>query len=414
MQTTPKLRQAAFIFIFITVVLDILALGIIIPVLPGLVAGFTGGDTARAAEMYGLFGTVWAAMQFVSAPVLGSLSDRFGRRPVILLSNFGLGLDYIFMALAPTLGWLFVGRVVSGISAASIPTAGAYISDVTAPEKRAASFGLLGAAFGLGFVMGPALGGILGDIDPRLPFWVAAGLSLLNATYGVFVLPESLPPEKRAPFRWARANPVGSLKLLRSHPQLLGLGAVAFLSALAHEVLPSTAVLYTGYRYGWGPKDVGILLAGVGVCSAIVQAGLVRPVVARFGERRSLIAGFTFGAAGFAVYGWADQGWLYVIGVPLMALWGIGMPAAQGLMSTRVSPSEQGQLQGAIGSLRGIAGLFGPGIFTLTFSSFISRPEGLKVPGAPFYLAASLLLMAVATSWLATRARPEAVITEVT
>ena len=283
----PTPRRAALVFIFITVLLDILALGIIIPVLPKLVENFLGGNTAAAAEMYGLFGTVWALMQFVFSPVLGALSDRFGRRPVILISCFGLGFDYILMALAPTLIWLFVGRVISGITAASIPTAGAYITDVTPAEKRAAGFGILGAAFGIGFVLGPALGGVLGGINPRLPFWVAAGMSLLNAMYGLFVLPESHSPERRASFLWSRANPVGSLTLLRSHPELLGLATVNFLYYLAHEVLPSTFVLYAGYRYNWDERAVGLTLAVVGVCTGIVQAGLIKPIVARFGERRA-------------------------------------------------------------------------------------------------------------------------------
>ena len=223
-------RRAAVAFIFVTVVLDMLALGMIVPVLPKLVIQFLGGDTAHAARIYGLFGTVWALMQFVFAPLLGALSDRCGRRPIVLLSNFGMGLDYIVMALAPTLNWLFAGRVVSGITAASIPTAGAYIADVTPPEKRAAAFGLIGAAFGIGFVLGPALGGLLGAVNPRLPFWVAGGLSLANAMYGLFVLPESLPVERRAGFAWQRANPVGALNLLRSHPELFGLAAANLLS----------------------------------------------------------------------------------------------------------------------------------------------------------------------------------------
>ena len=241
-------NRAAQAFIFVTVALDVLAMGIVIPVLPKLVEAFLGGNTARAAEVFGVFGTVWSLMQFVCSPVLGVLSDRFGRRPVILLSNFGLGFDYILMALAPTVRWLFVGRVISGITGASFTTAGAYIADVTPPEKRAAGFGMIGAAWGLGFVLGPALGGLLGEVSPRLPFWVAAGMTLLNAMYGLFVLPESLPPERRRAFSWRRANPVGSLTLLRSHHELFGLAGVNILYFLAHQALPSVFVLYTGYR----------------------------------------------------------------------------------------------------------------------------------------------------------------------
>jgi len=395
-------RRPALVFIFITIVLDVLALGIIIPVLPRLVESFLGGDTGRAAEIYGLFGTVWALMQFVFSPVLGALSDHFGRRPVILLSNLGLGLDYVVMALAPTLPWLMVGRVISGVTAASFTTAGAYIADITTPEKRAAGFGIQGAAFGIGFVLGPAFGGLLGSVDPRLPFWVAGALSLANFCYGFFVLPESLPPERRERFALSRANPLGSLRLLRSNAELFGLAAVALLSFLAHEVLPSTFVLYAGYRYGWDAGMVGLTLAGVGVCGAIVQGGLVRPVVARFGERKAALTGLACGAVGFAIYGWAPVGELFWIGAPIMALWGFFMPSAQSLMTRHVSPSEQGQLQGAIHSLRGITGMVGPALFTLTFAAAISPGHAWTLPGAPFLLAAALLAGAWALAWKVT------------
>ena len=264
--TTTQPRKAAALFILFTVLLDMLSFGIVIPVLPKLVEEFMAGDTARAAEIFGYMGTAWAMMQFIGSPIQGALSDRFGRRPVVLLSNVGLGLDYILMALAPNLAWLFAGRVIAGIASSSF----SYIADVTPPEQRAAAFGKIGMVFGLGFILGPALGGWLGAIDPRLPFWGAAGLSLLNACYGFFVLPESLPREKRAAFAWKRANPVGSLVLLRSHHELFGLAAVAFLGYLAHAVLPSVAVLYMGYRYGWDTASVGLMLAGVGVAAMIV------------------------------------------------------------------------------------------------------------------------------------------------
>lgn len=400
-------RKAAVVFIFVTVLLDMLALGMIIPVLPRLVLGFLSGDTARGAEVYGLFGTVWALMQFLAAPILGSLSDRFGRRKVILLSNFGLGLDYIVMALSPSLGWLFAGRVISGISSASVPTAYAYISDVTPPEKRAGAFGLLGAAFGAGFIFGPALGGLLGASDPRLPFWAAAGFSLANALYGLFVLPESLPPERRARFDWRRANPIGSLALLRSRPGLLGLALVLILGYLAHEVLPAVFVLYADYRYGWNARTVGLTLAAVGVGSAIVQGGLVRPIVGRFGERRAALVGLVAGAVSFAVYGLAPTGPQFWIGIPLMSIWGLTNPAVQGLMTGRVGPSEQGRLQGANSSLRGITGLLGPGLFTFTFATFIGPRAGLHLPGAPFLLSALLLVVAVAVAWRVTRPQGE-------
>jgi DHA1 family tetracycline resistance protein-like MFS transporter len=397
-------RKAAFIFVFFTVMLDMLALGMIIPVLPKLVTAFMGGDSARAAEIYGVFGTVWALMQFVASPVLGALSDRFGRRPVILLSNFGMGMDYVLMALAPSLGWLFVGRVISGITAASISTAGAYIADVTPPDKRAGAFGMLGAAFGIGFVVGPAVGGILGQMDPRWPFWFAGGLSLLNALYGLLVLPESLPKERRAAFSWKRANPVGSLALLRSRSDLLGLAAVSLLYSLAHVVLPSTFVLYTQYRFGWDERTVGLTLGAVGICSMVVQGGLVRPVVRKLGERNTLLVGLFFGALSFAVYGLARTGKELVLGIPLAALWGLSNPALQGLMSRKVLASEQGRLQGALSSIMGISNLIGPAIFTMTFAAFI-RSHDLHVPGAPFLLASLFLVCALGLGFLLTRGR---------
>lgn len=403
-ETTPHEtpRRAALIFIFITILLDILAMGMIIPVLPKMVVAFLDGDTARAATTFGLFSTAWALMQFFFSPVLGALSDRFGRRPVILLSNFGLGLDYILMALAPTLGWLFVGRVISGITSASISTASAYIADVTPPEKRAASFGMLGAAFGIGFVLGPALGGVLGDMEPRLPFWVAAALSLANALYGLFVLPESLPPERRKSFQWRSANPVGALKLLRSRPGVLGLASVNFIYHLAHIALPSVFVLYGSYRYGWDERTIGLTLAGVGLSLMVVQGGLVRPIVKRLGERHTLLLGLVFGAAGFAIYGLAESGAVFLIGIPVMSLWGLSGPALQGLMTSRVGASDQGELQGALSSLMGVAGLIGPGLFTQTFSRFIDAQHGWHLPGAPFLLAAGLLVLALGLTWRVT------------
>jgi DHA1 family tetracycline resistance protein-like MFS transporter len=401
----PAPRRAAFVFIFITVALDMLSLGMIMPVLPKLVENFMGGDTARAAEIFGVFGTAWALMQFFFSPVLGALSDSYGRRPVVLISNFGLALDYVLMALAPNLWWLFAGRVISGISSASIATSYAYVTDVTPAEQRAAKFGLLGAAFGLGFVLGPALGGVLGAIDPRMPFWVAAGLSMLNALYGLLVLPESLPRGQRTRFEWKRANPVGSLKLLRSHPELSGLAVSEFLAALAHVVLPSVWVLYAGYRYGWDERAVGLSLAVVGVCAVIVQAGLVGPVVKAIGERRALMFGLAGGVAGFMVFGIAETGLVFCLGIPLLALWGIANPAISSLMTRRVSETEQGQLQGANASIQGIANLAGPFVFTLAFAWSIGGGKDTHWPGAAFVLAAAMLVGAAAIAWSATRAR---------
>ncbi len=387
--------------IFVTVTLDILALGVMIPVLPRLVADFLGGHTDSAARIYGLFGTVWAFLHFLCSPAAGALSDRFGRRPIILMSNLGLGMDYILMALAPSLTSLFVGRIISGITASSIPAASAYVADSVPPERRAKAFGILGAAFGLGFVLGPAVGGILGSVSLRLPFWVSAGLSLANACWAFFILPESLPTEKRAAFSWKRANPVGSLKLFRSHPDLMSLAAIHFLRILAHVSLPAVFVLYAGYRYGWNERSVGLSLALMGACGMIVQGGLVGPTVKRFGERTMLLWGLLFGAAGFAVYGWADRGSvLLLLGIPLLSLWGFAGPAIQGLMTRLAGSTEQGLLQGANASLQGIAEMVGPGLFTLTFAYFIRADVSWRLPGAPYYLSAGLLAAALLVGWM--------------
>ena len=389
--------RRALAFIFCTVALDVLALGVMIPVLPKIVLGFMDGDTAGAAEMFGLFATVWALMQFFCSPLLGALSDRFGRRPVILISCLGLGLDYIFMALAPSLLLLFVGRVVSGITSATIGTAFAYIADVTKPEERAKAFGLVGMAFGLGFVVGPAIGGLLGGLDPRLPFWVSAAACLANAAFGWFVLPESLPPERRMAFSWKRANPVGSLKLLASQRHLLGLASVDFLGNFAHQVLPAVFVLYAGHRYGWGETTVGLTLAFVGVCTAIVQGALVGPIVKRLGARRAVVGGLLAGAVGMSIYGLAGTGPWFWAGVPVMAFWGVAGPALQDMMTRRVGGSEQGQLQGAASASRSIAGLIAPGVFAVLFASTIDT-----VPGAAFLLAGGLLAAAAGVTWFVT------------
>jgi DHA1 family tetracycline resistance protein-like MFS transporter len=388
-------RGAAVTFIFVTILLDTLALGVIIPILPKLVESFVNNDTASAARIFGLFGTAWAVMQFFFSPILGGLSDRFGRRPVVLLSNFGLALDYVLMALAPSLTWLFVGRVISGITSASISTAFAYIADVTPAEKRAAVFGKVGAAFGAGFILGPALGGLLGGMDPRLPFWLAAGLSFANTVYGLLILPESLPPDRRSPFHWKKANPLGALHLLRSDRVLAGLSVANFFAQLAHVVLPSTFVLYATYRYGWDATTVGLTLALVGVCAMAVQGAAIGPIVKRFGERRALLLGVGCGAIGFLIFGLAPTGPLFWLGIPVMALWGVSGAAIQALMTRLVAPDEQGQLQGAITSVQSVSQLVGPFLFTLTFAYFIGAQAPLKLPGAPFLLASALLVLAL-------------------
>jgi DHA1 family tetracycline resistance protein-like MFS transporter len=388
-------RRAGFIFIFITVLLDMLAIGMIIPVLPKLVVDFLVGDTARAAAIYGLFGTVWALMQFLFQPVVGSLSDRFGRRPVVLLSNFGLAADYVLMALAPSLWWLFIGRMISGITSSSISTAFAYIADVTPPEKRAAVFGKIGVAFGAGFILGPALGGLFGDASPRLPFWIAAGLSLLNWLYGLLILPESLPKARRTAFHWRSANPVGALHLLGSDRMLAGLSLANFFAQLAHVVLPSVFVLYAGYRYGWDVKTVGLVLAAVGVLSMIAQGLAIEPIVKSFGEQKALLFGLACGAIGLFIYGAAPTGLWFCLGLPVNALWGVAGAATQALMTRRVTPEQQGQLQGATSSVQSVSQMLGPFLFTLTFAYFIGEGAPVKLPGAPFLLAGALLALAL-------------------
>lgn len=387
----PRVRTAALAFIFVTVLLDILAFGMIIPVLPHLIAGFLGGNVSRAAQWYGWFATVFMAMQFVCSPIQGALSDRFGRRPVILLSNVGLGVDFLFMALVNTLPLLFIGRIVSGMTSASFSTANAYLADVTPAEKRAQAFGMIGMAFGIGFVIAPAIGGWLGVVHPRLPFWIAAGLSLANFCYGLLVLPESLPVEKRAAFSWARANPVASLRLLRGHSELFGLAGVLLLMALAHVVYPSTFVLYADYRFGWQSDMVGNTLALVGVLAAIVQGGLIKRFIRRFGERRTLLIGLACGALGFTLYGFAPTGWWFWAAMPVAALWGVSGPAAQAIMTRHVSAHEQGRLQGAVASLTSIAGIIAPSVFTRTFAALSARPGNPWV-GATFWLAGALVL----------------------
>ncbi len=396
-------RRAALAFVFITVLLDILAFGMIIPVLPHLIASFYGGNVSQAATTHGFFAAVFMVMQFVCSPIQGALSDRFGRRPVILLSNLGLGLDFILMAVAQTLPLLFLGRVLSGITSASFSTANAYIADVTPPEKRAAAFGKLGMAFGIGFVIAPAIGGMLGEVGPRAPFWVAAGLSLSNFCYGFFVLPESLPKERRAPFSWKRANPVASLSFLGQHPEVFALAGVLFLMQLAHMVYPSTFVLYADYRFDWGPRMVGYTLAIVGVLSAVIQGGLIGRAINAWGERRTLLFGLAMGALGFTLYGLAPGGWWFWAAMPITAMWGFAMPAAQGMMTRQVAPHEQGRLQGAIGSLSSVAGIGGPLLFSGVFSGLTAGSTHNPWVGLTFWMAAAMLGLGLWLAWRSTR-----------
>src|ERR1700675_2044553 len=400
---TPSAGRAAFSFILIMVAFDFLAFGIIAPVLPDLIRQFEGGAFCPASSITRYFGLAWATMQFIFSPVLGAWSDRFGRRPVILISCFGLGLDYIFMALAPSLKWLLVGRIISGITASNISSAFAYVTDVTPPEKRAKQFGYLAASFGMGFIIGPAVGGFLGNINLRFPFSAAAALSLANAAYGFFVLPESLPKERRSKKAWHMANPLGALNLLRSHPELGGLAVVTFLYYLAHQVLPSIFVLYADYRYGWSERTIGLSLAAVGLSVSLASGLLVGPFVKRFGERYSLLSGLGFGFLAFLAFALASRGWMAFAAIPLIALWGIAGPAMQSLMSQRVDPTSQGKLQGAVNSLRALTGMLGPLLFTQVFSAAISPKARNHLPGAPYYLAAALLTCSLMMSVVVTR-----------
>ncbi|HZZ30642.1 MAG TPA: TCR/Tet family MFS transporter [Phenylobacterium sp.] len=393
-------RQAGFGFIFASALMTSVSFGLMIPILPNLIKQFTGGDTAAASEWNVLFATTWGLMQFVVGPILGMLSDRVGRRPVLLISNFGLAVDFLFMALAPTLWWLYVGRILNGMTAASFSTAGAYLADITPPERRAKSFGMLTSAFSFGFLVGPTMGGFLGAYSLRLPFFVAAAVTAGNWLYGLLILPESLPKARRlAAFNWSRANPLGSLRLLQSHPGLLALASVAFLFQLAQIVLPQIFVLYTTYRYHWPTWILGLTFPLTGIMGVVVQMFLVGPAVARFGERRIVLFGCLAGALGFFWYGAATDGWLYLLGAPLFAFSGFIMPGLQGLMTQRVGPSQQGQLQGANQSLQGIASFLGPLVFGESFAWSIRHESSLHMPGLAIYLAGGLLVLAFVVAW---------------
>ena len=389
--------RAAFIFIFITVVLDMVAFGVILPVLPQLIVALVGGDVAGAAGTFGVFGTAFAFMQFLSAPVLGALGDRFGRRPVILLSNLGLGADYVIMALAPSIPILFAGRLVSGITSSSFTTAGAYVADVTPREHRAARFGMLGVAFGIGFIIGPALGGLLASVDLRAPFWAAAILSFANFLYGLLILPESLPPEKRGPFHPKAANPVGALRFLGGRPTLAVLALGAFFAYLAHDSLPNTFVLYASHRFGFTERDVGLSLAVVGVSSLIVQGFVVGRVVKAIGEARALMTGALIGMSAQLLLALAPIAPLFLLGLPVWSFFGLVTPSIQAIASGEVSPSEQGRLQGALSSLRSVATLISPLLYTQVFAAAIGPLAPLGVPGAAFLLSAALLAACVVT-----------------
>jgi len=384
-QAAAARSPAALGFILVSVLLNALSMGVIFPVFPTLVKSFTHGDAASAATALGWFGAIWALMQLVFSPLFGVLSDRFGRRPVLLISMFGQAIDYLLMAFSPTLAWLFVGRVVSGATGASTAVAGAYIADVTTPATRARNFGYMAAASGAGVVLGPALGGLVGELSPRAPFWLAAGLALANGLYGLFVLRESLPRDRRAPFQLRRANPLGSVRFLLTHPAVASLVLVYFLDQLASFPLNSILVLYTNYRYHWGPRDVGAVLTTMALAAVAVQSLVAAPVAARIGERSAVVLGFGFAAAGLCILGLAPNGVIFWAGLGVTVLSSIANPALQALLTRAVASTEQGELQGAMGSLFGVSRLIGPLVFTTTFAW--SLRDG-RVPGLPILLGA--------------------------
>lgn len=384
-------RSAAFGFIFGSAVVSAMSIGIMVPILPNLLKQFTGGDTASAAEWNVMFATAGGVMSFLAGPILGLLSDRLGRRPVLLISLFGLGFDFLFMAFAPSLAWLFVGRLISGATSGLFSTANAYVADVTSPENRARAFGWMGSAFSFGFLAGPAIGGLLGQVNLRLPFMAAAALTLVNALYGLLILPESLPRDRRtASFSLRRANPIGALRLLRSRQGLPALAVIYFLNQLAQMVWPSVFVLYTGYRYGWTPGIVGLAMMAGGLMGVGVQSLLVGPVIHRVGERGAMIAGALAAAVGLSWYSLAPTGLAYLIGMPISCLGGLMIPGLQGLMTRRAGPSEQGQLQGANQSLAGLASVIGPSVFGISFAWAVRHPTA-HLPGLPLMAAAAAM-----------------------
>ena len=392
--TSPS-NSKALSFIFITLLIDVIGLGIIIPVLPALIEQITGGDISEASRTGGWLTFAYAAMQFLFSPVIGGLSDRYGRRPVLLASLLGFGLDYILMGFAPTIGWLFLGRLIAGITGASYTTAGAYIADVSTPEKRAQNFGLIGVAFGVGFILGPVLGGLLGHYSPRLPFFVAAGLALLNALYGYFVLPESLTPEHRRPFDWKRANPIGSLRHLGRYPVVLSLVISFVLLYLSGHATQSTWTFYTIEKFGWNEQWVGYSLGFVGLMVAIVQGGLIRIVIPKLGQKRSVFVGLTFYTIGFFLFAIATKGWMMFLFVVPFAMGGFAGPALQSIITSAVPANEQGELQGALTSLISLTSIFGPLMMTNLFSVFSAPNAPVYFPGAPFMMGALLSLLSI-------------------
>jgi DHA1 family tetracycline resistance protein-like MFS transporter len=389
------------------VYIDMLGIGLAFPVLPRLIEQFEGGDVSRASYIYGALAAAYSLMQFLCAPLIGTLSDRFGRRPVILLALAGMGVNYVLLAFAPSL-WLFaLGRMVAGAFGATFTAAGAYLADVTPPEKRAQSFGLIGAAFGFGFITGPALGGVLGNFDLRLPFLVAAGLSLADFAFAYFALPESLAPENRKALNFRHANPIGALREVGRYSSVLGLMAIFVLATFANRVAEMTWVLFTSYRFNWGPTETGWSLAAVGAMFVIGQGGLVRFVVPRIGERRAILLGLGVSVITVVLYGVVPRGWM-VFPVMVLAVfgWTIAAPAVQALMSQSAPPNEQGLLQGALASMTNLTSIVGPPIWTGLFGFFVSDAAPILVPGAAFFAAAVVFAIALglAHRWFAAAA----------
>lgn len=393
----------ALTFVTITVLLDVIGFSLIIPVLPALLVDLTGGTVSRAAIDGGWLAFVYAVMQFLFAPVLGNLSDRFGRRPVLLLAIAALGVDYVVMGLAPTLGWLFVGRAISGLAGASFTPAYAYVADITPPNARAQSFGVLSAAFGVGFILGPALGGLLGALGPRAPFFAAATLSLLNFAYGLAILPESLPPERRRAFHWKRANPLGTVLEMRRHPVVLGLLGALFLWMVGHQVMPATWSFYTKFRFGWSEAMIGASLAAAGLAMAVSQAGLMRLIVPRLGERRVALAGIAIATLGYVGYATATAGWMMFAWLGTWLFGALVMPVTNALMSHRIAADAQGELQGAVAILYSLSSIVGPPLMAQLFGRLSAPTAALRVPGAAFLAAAALSLVCLAIYWKVTR-----------
>jgi DHA1 family tetracycline resistance protein-like MFS transporter len=399
--------SAGILFILVTLFLDILGIGIIIPVLPGLIDEFVPGGISEAAPTFAALAATYALMQFLFAPLIGSLSDRFGRRRVILLALLVMGIDYLVLALAPSLAWLFIGRVIGGITGATITTGNAYIADISTPATRARNFGFIGIAFGLGFILGPAIGGLLGEFGLRVPFYAAAVVVLLNWLYGFLVLPESLPPEQRRPFELARANPLGGVMALRRFPIVAGLALAFVFFSLAQRGLEVVWVLYTEYRYGWSEGQNGLALALVGLMAAVVQGGLVRPAVQRFGERGSILIGLSITSVGFLLYGLAWQGWMLLVVIVLASLGGIAGPSIQGLVAGAVPANEQGSVQGSIASLLSLTAVVAPLIAGNLFGLFSGGNAPAEIPGMPFFAGALFALVALLLVRRALRRSPE-------